>query len=515
MRRIDLNSKRYGRIHAIKIALPVFILGGILFALGYNFILTTVETIPESLTVGYMTSLILSMPIYLIISYSKSRRAKKLRTKIERTNESIKGRGLAQEKLGQIVQKYNQGDFDGLDSKIENVLEFWEREKPYIRQLLEIEKEMDQKSHQRNISAKESIQNSIKKSYELLRQQKFDEVESIINKLQTELEEMGTDKIAEKQKGGEKKQNKKKDSSKQKPSNSTVNHITQQKTSSDEHPVPEAIPSGPSISVDYNEITDESPIGGGGNADVVKAKLPTSEGNVTIAIKEPRVSGTLQMDRVERMIEEAETWEKLDDHDNIVNVVDYDSRPIPWIAMEYMDGGDLGSAEMDIPQSLWTAISVTEGVRHAHTRGVAHLDLKPDNILFRTVEDAWNVPKVADWGLSKHLLEQSNSVEGLSPHYAAPEQFEEKYGPADNVTDVYQLGAVFYELFTGQPPFEGRPSQVMRAVINKEPTPPSSIADVPKELDDILLTALAKERENRYDDILYLRDNLQELYEKW
>jgi len=226
------------------------------------------------------------------------------------------------------------------------------------------------------------------------------------------------------------------------------------------------------------------------------------------------MSGTIHNDQVGRILQEAEIWDKLDDHDHIVDVVDYGSRPLPWIAMEYMDGGHLGewSGEMDMPHALWTSLAVTKGVRYAHQRGIAHLDLKPENILFRTTEDAWNVPKVADWGLSKHLLEHSKSVEGLSPQYAAPEQFTDEYGPADDITDIYQLGTVFYELFTGRPPFEGDPAKTMHQVLNEQPTPPSEIADVPKQLDEILLTALAKEKDDRYDHIILLRNDLQELF---
>lgn len=185
--------------------------------------------------------------------------------------------------------------------------------------------------------------------------------------------------------------------------------------------------------------------------------------------------------------------------------------------MEYMDGGHLGTRieEIETPQALWTALAITKGVRHAHRRGIAHLDLKPENVLFRTVEDAWDVPKVADWGLSKHLLKHSKSVEGLSPQYAAPEQFDESFGAADDITDVYQLGAVFYELFTGRPPFEGPPAKAMREVLDEPPTPPSEVADVPEGLDEILLTALAKEKADRYESTLYLRDALQELDDEW
>lgn len=281
--------------------------------------------------------------------------------------------------------------------------------------------------------------------------------------------------------------------------------------------IPETIPSVPDLSVDYDALTDEEPIGGGGNADVVKATLPTPDGDVTLAIKRPRMAGTLHTDAVERMLAEAETWEKLNDHDHIVGVVDYGSEPLPWIAMEYMDGGHLGdqAGDLDTPQALWTAIAVTDAVHYAHyRRGVAHLDLKPANVLFRTVEDAWDVPKVGDWGLSKHLINQSQSIEGLSPQYAAPEQFDERYGATDTSTDIYQLGATFYTLFTGRPPFGDEPRKAMRKVLDEEPTPPSQVADVPKDLDEILLTALAKEKDERYDNVAYLRDALKELFDK-
>jgi tRNA A-37 threonylcarbamoyl transferase component Bud32 len=274
---------------------------------------------------------------------------------------------------------------------------------------------------------------------------------------------------------------------------------------------PSEIPAPPSVSVAYDDLTMGERIGSGGNADVMRATL---RGGVELAVKQPRVSGTLHADTVDRMLAEAETWDKLDDHDHVVGVVDYGGEPLPWIAMEYMDGGHLGerAGGADLQQALWTAIAVTKAVRHAHRRGVAHLDLKPENILFRSVEGAWDVPKVADWGLSKHLLDHSMTVDGLSPQYAAPEQFDDDRGPTDDITDVYQLGTVFYELFTGRPPFEGSQTQVMRATLHDRPTPPSDVADVPPALDDVLLTALATDRDDRYESVLLFRNALQELY---
>jgi tRNA A-37 threonylcarbamoyl transferase component Bud32 len=267
----------------------------------------------------------------------------------------------------------------------------------------------------------------------------------------------------------------------------------------------------PDLSIGYDGISDKEPIGSGGNADVYQA---TYDGKI-IAVKEPRMSGTLHKETAERMMREAETWDSLDDHDHIVGLIDYDSEPLPWIAMEYMDAGDISevAGNMKFDRALWISIVTTEAVRHAHRRGVAHLDLKPENVLFSTSQDG-KIPKVADWGLSKHLLNHSKSVEGLSPQYSAPEQFDDSYGATDDITDIYQLGAVFYEMFTGEPPFEGNPARIMNQVMNEEPTPPSEVADVPSELDDILLTAMATEKKERYESVLYLRDSLQTLYDE-
>ncbi len=281
--------------------------------------------------------------------------------------------------------------------------------------------------------------------------------------------------------------------------------------------VPPQIPDTPRPSLSYEDITLGDPLGRGGNADVYYATAATPQGEIELAVKEPRMGGgeTLDTRVVERMMTEAETWQQLDGHDHVAGVVDYGTRPLPWIAMEHMDGGHLGERadEMDTAQKLWTALSVTKGVYHAHNRGIAHRDLKPENILFRRVDGAWDIPKVADWGLSKHLLEHSKSRDGMTVEYAAPEQFSDSRS-TDDRTDIYQLGAVFYELFTGQPPFEGEMFAVMEQIKTETPTPPSEIADVPDGLDEILLRALAKEPDDRYSDIVYLRDDLRDLFDR-
>jgi hypothetical protein len=278
---------------------------------------------------------------------------------------------------------------------------------------------------------------------------------------------------------------------------------------------PSSVPTPPALRLSYLDLDRGDRIGTGGNADVYRATASGPDGPVDLAIKEPRVEGTLHADTVERVVQEAETWADLDDHDHIVGVVDWGSEPLPWIAMEHMDAGHLGdwlAGDPSLVERLWVGYGVVKGVRHAHRHGVAHLDLKPENVLFRsTGAETWPVPKIADWGLSKHLLDHSNSVEGLTPAYAAPEQFDGDRGPTDNVTDVYQLGAVLYELFTGQPPFEGPPSQVMHDILHEDPAPPGEHVQLPPAVDEMILRALATERTERYDSVLYLRDDIQEI----
>ncbi|MFC7173907.1 protein kinase [Haloplanus litoreus] len=270
--------------------------------------------------------------------------------------------------------------------------------------------------------------------------------------------------------------------------------------------------------VDFAAVELGERIGTGGDADVYRATVTHRGDAYPVAVKQPRFEGTIQERAVEEFESEAETWARLDDHDNVVTVYAWGTEPLPWLALEYMDGGTLATmlGDLDLPEALWLAGRIAEGVRHGHRHGVAHLDLKPTNLLLReTGPGTWDYPKVSDWGLAKLLLRHSNSVEGLSPTCAAPEQFDsETFGSADDLTDVYQLGAVVYALLTGEPPFTGPSAAVMRSVLQDTPEPPSAVdPSLPPAVDEVVTTALAKRKDDRYEGVLPFRKALDRLFE--
>ena len=280
------------------------------------------------------------------------------------------------------------------------------------------------------------------------------------------------------------------------------------------------VPSPGRIDAEFSDFDIVRTIGEGGNAVVHEARFKGS-GLETVAVKQPQMAGgeTLDMSAVGEFTAEAEQWSKLDDHENIVGVLDWGSEPVPWIALEYMGGGSLEDrlGTMSTAEALWVGSQVSQAVRHAHRRGVAHLDLKPDNILFAEMRgDTWDIPKVADWGLAKMLLDHSQSVEQLSFHYAAPEQFDsDTFGRAEDLTDIYALGAVVYATLVGEPPFPGATAQVVQGVTAEQPDDPSEhVRGLPRGTDAVVQKALAKEKDDRYESVLDFRRDLDTLLER-
>ncbi|MGZ3477930.1 MAG: protein kinase domain-containing protein, partial [Polyangiales bacterium] len=196
-------------------------------------------------------------------------------------------------------------------------------------------------------------------------------------------------------------------------------------------------------------------------------------------------------------------------HPNVVEITDYASLPdgSAFLVMEYLDGQPLsrmiklGGA---IPALRAVAIirDVASALQAAHETGVVHRDLKPDNV-FVIQQSGREVSKILDFGVAKVAgsakLTRTGMVFG-TPHYMSPEQASG--GVVDARTDVYALGVIMYEMFTGRVPFE---ADTYMGVLTKHmfeaPTPPSQVAGPARELgalEDVTLKALAKRPEDRY-----------------
>jgi outer membrane protein assembly factor BamB len=266
----------------------------------------------------------------------------------------------------------------------------------------------------------------------------------------------------------------------------------------------------------YEEFERVEPIGSGGNADVYKARL-ASDSSEFVALKIPRMADgdTVDADAFSEFIDEAEIWNDIDDHPRIVSVHTWGSNPFPWIAVEYMDSGDLSQQSLTTDEAFAELEGLCEGLHHAHRHGVTHTDIKPENILY-TEQGGQSVGKFTDWGLANVLLEHSMSVDGLTPDYSAPEQFRpEEFGGTDEQTDIYQLGVVAYELFTGELPYQiSTQAEGMISVLSDDPRRPTEVnPDLSDELDTVLLKALAKPKSQRYETALHFRDDLRRAYD--
>ena len=258
-------------------------------------------------------------------------------------------------------------------------------------------------------------------------------------------------------------------------------------------------------------ITDK--LGSGGFATVYKA---INKDGVAVAIKLPKfLDETIDSDVLRKFQAEADIWKKLK-HKNIVTFLDSNVRPVPYMTIELMEGGNLAGLLKDHRLSVKDAkplmLQIVDGLSYAHRMASVHRDIKPENILF--TKDG--VPKIADWGIGKFMasesVSQSIGTKGTFA-YAAPEQFDrETYGEVDWSTDIFQIGIVFYQMLTGVNPFMADElARVMGLIMTRTPKDPTELnPEIPPELSDIVMKCLAKKKEDRWrsTDVLYskLRD---------
>lgn len=185
-----------------------------------------------------------------------------------------------------------------------------------------------------------------------------------------------------------------------------------------------------------------------------------------------------------------------------------------YIALEYIEGAPLAPSGLD--RDLRTALKVARALGAAHARGMIHRDVKPQNILV----DAAGEPFLTDFGLARHVggggsLTQTGSLVG-TPGFMSPEQARGELRLLGPASDVFSLGATLYFLCTRRAPFEGETElEVIRKVIETEPRPPRSVDPrVPREIEAIVLKAMAKDAARRYATAVELADDLERYLER-
>ena len=237
-----------------------------------------------------------------------------------------------------------------------------------------------------------------------------------------------------------------------------------------------------------------------------------------IALKMIR-SGELSSDTdQERLRREAETIARLR-HPNIVQIFEVGEHlGLPFFSLEYCEGGSLRSKHkgtaLGANEAAQLVETVARAVQAAHDAGIVHRDLKPDNVLLL----ADGTPKVTDFGLAKTVDSQGPTRTGAvvgTPSYMAPEQTLGDGREVNRSVDIYALGAMFYDLMTGRPPFLGTSAlDTLRQVQENEPLAPRRLEpSIPRDLETICLKCLQKDPAKRYASALELAEDLRRFRE--
>jgi eukaryotic-like serine/threonine-protein kinase len=232
-----------------------------------------------------------------------------------------------------------------------------------------------------------------------------------------------------------------------------------------------------------------------------------------VAIKLPNPDRVAGPEDVEIYLAEARALARLD-HPHIVPVHDVGGTGdgLCYVVSKYVEGSDLArrmrQGRMSFGESAALVATVADALHHAHTRDLVHRDIKPANILI----DAQGQAFVADFGLALRDEDYGRGAQlAGTPVYMSPEQARGEGHRVDGRSDIFSLGAVFYELLTGRRPFRGdSPVEIMGQVATAEPRPPRMIEDtIPRELERICQKMLAKRASERYSTARDLAEDLR------
>lgn len=256
-------------------------------------------------------------------------------------------------------------------------------------------------------------------------------------------------------------------------------------------------------------------IGAGGMAIVYKARCRLLNRNVAVKILRPEFQEDEEF--LKRFTIEAQAAASLT-HPNVVSVFDVGRHgKLHYIVMECIEGITLKEymtrkGILSINEAVDFTGQIASALEHAHAKGIIHRDIKPHNIIITND----GVLKVTDFGLAR-AVSSSTNVAGSSSaigsvHYASPEQA--RGGFTDERSDIYSLGVVMYEMFTGSLPFDGEtPVAVAMKHLQEAPQPPSHRnGQISAELEAVILKAMAKDVRERYATVEELLLALQALF---
>lgn len=242
----------------------------------------------------------------------------------------------------------------------------------------------------------------------------------------------------------------------------------------------------------------QEPIGTGGSSQVYTAHDLTLGRQVAIKILDDRASAQEDLRRL--FTKEGRALAQLS-HPHVVAVYDVgevDERP--YIVMEHVEGISLKqrierTGPLPLADAVRIGTDIAKGLEFTHSRGIIHADLKPSNILL----DLEDKPKICDFGIARTPQEDAETPQLFATAlYVAPERVEGKR--ASVASDIYGLGLILYEMLVGKPPFSSANAAVLlRDHVVRQPVPPSHLRpSLPKEVDSIVLKALAKDPSLRF-----------------
>jgi serine/threonine-protein kinase len=255
-------------------------------------------------------------------------------------------------------------------------------------------------------------------------------------------------------------------------------------------------------------------IGQGGMGAVYLAEHPRIHRQVAIKVLLPEVSKNAEV--VQRFFTEARSSSEIH-NEHIIDILDFGELPdgTSYIIMEWLDGQSLRETlrrqgKLPIPRALHITRGIAQALGAAHQAGIVHRDLKPDNIfLVRKGEDP-DFVKVLDFGIAKlmghhdgnanEIKTQTGALIG-TPSYMSPEQCRGQ--PVDQRTDIYALGVLMYQMFTGRLPFlaEGL-GELLLAHMTQQPMAPHELApELPAGIEACILRALEKDQAVRFQHV--------------